>query len=169
MTKTAIKKNPAQDASSREIVITRIFDSPRERVFEAWTDPEQKAQWWGPNGFTVTTREHDMRPGGKWLHTMHGPDGVDYLSKTIFEEVVRPERIVYTNSGGKKGAPGVHFRTTVTFKDLGGKTELTLRMVFDSAEARDLNVKTYKSIEGGKQTLARLAEYLEKGPLILER
>jgi uncharacterized protein YndB with AHSA1/START domain len=150
--------------SDREIVLTRVFDAPRERVWEAWTDPEQLAKWWGPNGFTTTTHEIAIRPGGVWRHTMRGPDGVDYPNESRYEEVVRPERIVYSHGGATKGGPGANFRATVTFKDLGDeRTELTLRMVFVTAAARDLVVREYGAIEGGKQHLGRLAELLARG------
>ena len=96
------KQIETADTSDREIVISRVFDAPRERVFEAMTDPKQVVKWWGPNGFTTTIHEMDVRPGGVWRHTMHGPDGTDYPNKSVFLEVVKPERIVYKHSGGKK-------------------------------------------------------------------
>ena len=69
---------------SNEIRITRIYDAPLKAVWDAWTDPEQVAQWWGPRGFTITTHSKDLRPGGNWNYTMHGPDGVDYPNKTQY-------------------------------------------------------------------------------------
>jgi uncharacterized protein YndB with AHSA1/START domain len=156
---TATKNDP----SDREFSITRIFDAPRELVWQAWTDPKHVAQWWGPRGFTTTIEEMDVRPGGVWKQVMHGPDGTDYPNKSVFKEVVKPERIVYSLGGGKKGAPGVHFEATWTFDALDdGKTRVTIRMVFPSAEDRDKIVKEYGAIEGGKQTLERLAEHLPK-------
>jgi uncharacterized protein YndB with AHSA1/START domain len=161
---------PNQNASDREIVISRVFDAPRELVWNAWTDPQQVVQWWGPKGFTTTIHEMDLRPGGVWRHTMHGPDGLDYPNKSVFVEIVKHERIVFTHGGGREGAPGAHFHSTWTFEEVDGdKTRLTMRMVFDSPEARDTVVKAYDAIEGGKQTLARLAEKLEKTPIVIER
>jgi len=142
--------------------VSRVFDVPRELVWNAWTDPEQVVEWWGPRGFTTTIHEMDVRPGGVWRHTMHGPDGTDYPNKGVFIEVVKPERIVYSHGGGKKGDPGAQFQATWTFEAQGEKTKLTLRMVFPSAAAREHVVKTYGAIEGGKQTLERLAEHLAK-------
>lgn len=156
------KNNSTEEPADREILITRVFDAPRELVWNAWTDPKQVVQWWGPRGFTTTIHEMDVRPGGVWRHTMHGPDGTDYPNKSVFIEIVKPERIVYSHGGGKKGDPGVRFQATWTFEVEGGKTKLTLRMVFPSAEARDHIVKQYNAIEGGNQTLARLAEHLAK-------
>jgi len=152
----------AEDISRREIVITRVFDAPREVVFEAMADPKRVAQWWGPRGFTTTIHEMDLRPGGAWRQTMHGPDGTDYPSKSVFLEVVKPERIVYRMEGGKKGEPAHQFESTWIFEAQGKKTRLTLRMVFASAEVREMVVKEYNAIEGGQQTLSRLGEYLAK-------
>jgi uncharacterized protein YndB with AHSA1/START domain len=72
---------------SNEIRITRIYGAPVKAVWEAWTDPKQAAQWWGPRGFTLTTHSKDLRPGGSWIYTMHGPDGVGYPNKTVYLEV----------------------------------------------------------------------------------
>ena len=155
-------ESSSTNTADREIVITRVFDAPRELVFKAWTDPNHVAHWWGPRGFTTTIHEMDVRPGGVWRLVMHGPDGTDYPNKIIFDEVTAPERLVYTNSGGKKGGPFAQFQNTVTFEEQSGKTKLTMRMLFPSAEARDLVIKEYGAIEGGNQTLGRLAEYLAK-------
>ena len=156
------KNSPTTGTADREIVITRLIDAPRELVFTAWTDPNHVAHWWGPKGFTTTIHEMDVRPGGVWRLVMHGPDGTDYPNKIIFVEVVKPERLVYTNSGGKKGGPSAQFQNTVTFEEQGGKTKLTMRMVFSSPEELEHVVKVYGAIEGGKQTLERLEEYLAK-------
>src|SRR4051794_29231769 len=91
--RTPMTNNP--DTSDREIVFSRVFDAPRELVWKAWTEPHHVTKWWGPNGFTTTIHEMDVRTGGTWHHTMHGPDGTDYPNKSIFVEVVKPERIVY--------------------------------------------------------------------------
>ena len=93
----------------RSIIGMREFDAPRDLVFSAWTDPKHLAQWWGPNGFTTTTHSFDFRAGGTWRFVMHGPDGRDYQNLITFEEVVRPERIVYRHGGAVGGEP-VHSR-----------------------------------------------------------
>ena len=155
------KNNPAGNTADREIVITRVFDAPRELVWEAWTDPQQMVRWWGPNGFTTTIQELDVRPGGVSRHVMHGPDGTDYPNRSVFTEVVKPERIVYQHGGRRKGGPAAQFEATWTFEALpGNRTRLTMRSVFPSAAARDRVVKEYGAIEGGKQTLGRLAAHL---------
>jgi len=76
--KTGRPKDKVAAVADREITITRVFDAPREMIWDAWTDPEQNVKWWGPRGFTSTIREMDVRPGGVWKSTMHGPDGTDY-------------------------------------------------------------------------------------------
>ena len=157
------------EKTDREIVVSREFNAPREVVWEAWTNPEHVAQWWGPRGFTTTIEEMDVRPGGVWKHVMHGPDGTNYPNKSVFKEVVKPERIVYSHGGGRAGGPGVHFVATWTFDALtADKTRVTIRMVFASTEDRDFVVKEYGAIEGGKQTLERLAEHLLQMETVLK-
>jgi uncharacterized protein YndB with AHSA1/START domain len=143
-------------ASDREIITTRIFDAPRELVFAAWTDPKHVAEWWGPQGFTNTIYEMDVRPGGVWRFVMHGPDGVDYQNEIVFVEIVKPQRLVYDHVSGPK------FHMTVTFDEQDGKTKLTMRMLFDTAALRDQVAKKFGAVEGAKQTLERLAEFLAK-------
>jgi len=143
--------------AARSIVVTRVFDAPRNLVFETWTDPRHIGRWYGPRGFTLTTHEMDVRPGGVWRFDMHGPDGVDYPNKITYLEIAKPERLVYDH--GDQGTPG-YFRTTVTFAEEGGKTKLTLQNVFPSAEDRNTVVKKYNAIEGANQTLDRLGEQL---------
>ena len=87
---------PATESADREIIATRVFDAPRELVFKMWTDPKHVGRWWGPRGFTTTIHEMDVKPGGIWRLTMHGPDGRDYKNKVVFLEVEEPERLVYT-------------------------------------------------------------------------
>jgi uncharacterized protein YndB with AHSA1/START domain len=149
--------------ADREIFITREFNAPRELVWEAMTDPQHVIHWWGPHGFSTTIEEMDVRPGGVWKHVMHGPDGVNYPNKSVFKEIVRPERIVYSHGGKRENGPGVSFVSTWTFEALAvDKTKVTIRMVFPSSSDRDFVVKEFGAIEGGKQTLERLGEYLPK-------
>ncbi len=151
-----------ENTADHEIVLTRIFDAPRKMVWEAWTDPKQVTLWFGPKGFSTTIEEMDVRAGGEWRQVMHGPDGTDYPSKSVFTEVVPYERLSYRMSGGRKGGPAVQFDSVVIFAGKGDKTQLTLRMIFASAEARNQNVREYHSIEGGEQTLERLADHLSE-------
>ena len=94
---------------------------------------------------------------------MHGPDGANYPNKSLFKEVVKPERIVYSHGGGRENGPGASFVATWTFDAMAvAKTRVTIRMVFPSPAERDFVVKEFGAIEGGKQTLERLGEYLAK-------
>lgn len=147
------------EQDTRSMVAIRIFDAPRELVFAAWTDPKHLEQWWGPTGFTTTTHSIDIREGGVWRFVMHGPDGRDYQNRITYDEIVRPERIVYHHGGGDDVEP-VQFRTTVTFEDVGGKTRLTLQAVFPSAEERDRVIREYGADKGMVQTLARLEAHI---------
>lgn len=154
---------PAEPEAAREMVITRLIDAPRERVWQAWTDPKQRDLWWGPNGFSTTTHECSFKPGGVWRHTMRGPDGVEYPNESTFLEIVPQERIVYVHGGRKEGLQEVSFHSTITFKAVGNKTELTLRSVFPSKAERDRVVKEFGALEGGKQHLQKLATWVELG------
>jgi len=147
------------DTDPRTIIGSRIFDAPRDLVFSAFTDPEHLAQWWGPNGFTTTTHSFEFRAGGVWRFVMHGPDGRDYQNRITFDEIVKPERIVYHHGGADDVEP-VQFKTTVTFDDLGGKTRLTWRGVFPSAEERARVIREYGADTGLVETMARLGGYV---------
>jgi len=143
---------------SDELYIERIYDAPVKVVWEAWTDPVQVAKWWGPRGFTITTHAKDLRPGGHWTYTMHGPDGTDWPNKTLYHEVVKHERLVYDHGGNDDRPP--MFRVTVTFEAVKGKTRMAMTMRFPSPEAsvaaRDIIRKA-----NGNSTWDRLAEHLE--------
>lgn len=143
----------------RELIINRVFHAPRELVYKTWTDPEHLPQWWGPKGYTISVKKIDVRPGGEWIYVMHGPDGVDYDNKIAYIEVVSPERLVYSHGGGEDEES---FQVIVTFAEQDGKTKLTMRMLFKSAEELDKVVKEYGAIEGAKSTLDRLEEQLAK-------
>lgn len=150
-----------ENVSEREIVITRTVDAPREKVFDAWVDPVHIIEWWGPDGFTNTTEHMDVTVGGEWKFMMHGPDGTDYPNLITYKEILRPERLAYSH--GSYGQDDLEtFDGVVTFEDAGGgKTLVTLRAIFSSAEEREKQAK-FGAIEGGNQTLGRFAAYIEK-------
>ena len=151
-TRSSLTTNTAE----REIVATRVFDASRELVFNMWIDPKHVAQWWGPKGFTNTIQEMDVRPGGVWRFIMHGPDGADYKNKIIYTEIVKPGRLVYDHVSGPQ------FHATVTFAEKRNKTEVTMRMLFESAAQRDKVANEFAAIEGLNQTLDRLRQHLTK-------
>ena len=127
-------------AQDRALVIERIFDAPRERVWKAWTNPEHLMRWWGPRDFTSPSCRIDLRVGGTYLYCMRSPDGQDYWSTGVYREVVPCERIVCTDSFADEHGnvvPATHYgmgddiplelSVTITFEEFGGKTRLTLR------------------------------------------
>ncbi|HSY16938.1 MAG TPA: SRPBCC family protein [Candidatus Acidoferrales bacterium] len=151
------------NTSDREIIITREFQAPRELVWEAMTNPKHVVNWWGPRGFSTTIETMDFRVGGAWKHVMQGPDGTKYPNHSVFEEIVKPERIAYSHGGHREGGPGVRFKSTWSFDALtADKTRVTIRMVFPTAGERDFVVKEFGAVEGGKQTLERMGEHLAR-------
>jgi uncharacterized protein YndB with AHSA1/START domain len=145
------------DASAREIVVSRVFNAGRETLFRAFTEQGGIEQWWGPDGFTTTTYEMDVRPGGVWRFVMHGPDGTDYENLITYREVVSPERLVYDHSDPNDAS---RFETTVSFEETPEGTRVTLRALFPTVEARNYAVEHYQAIEGGRQTLERLGRHV---------
>ena len=157
-------KSPVSGTEDREIVISRLFDAPPYVVFQAWLTPAAIGAWWGPRGFTTTTHSMDVRPGGVWTFIMHGPDGTDYPNRVVYREVVEGVRLAYVHGSGTDH--GVRdFEVVVTFEEEAGKTRLTMRSLFQTAAIREQMVREVGAIEGGNQTLERLAEELSaQGP-----
>jgi uncharacterized protein YndB with AHSA1/START domain len=138
--------------SDREIAMARVFEAPRELVWQAWTERDRVVQWWGQNGFTTTVKNMDVRPEGVWRFVMHGPDGTDYDVNAVFIEVVKPERLVFDHEEPQ-------FRVTVTFDEVDGGTRVAMRSAFPSAEERD-RVYEEGGRKGGPQMFERLDKYL---------
>jgi uncharacterized protein YndB with AHSA1/START domain len=157
----AASAKPDAALDARSIITTRVFDAPRALVFKAWSDPKHLAEWWGPTGFTTTTRRFEFKPGGVWRFVMHGPDGTDYQNRITFDEIVKPEKLVYHHGGSAEGEP-VQFDVTVAFEALGDKTRVTMHAVFPTAAERNRVAEKYGAIEGAQQTFARLALYLTR-------
>jgi len=147
----------AARSNANEISLTRVYDAPVQAVWDAWTEPDQVAQWWGPRGFTLTTHSKDLRPGGHWSYTMHGPDGVDYQNKTLYHEVEPLTKLVYDHGGNDDRPP--LFRVTVRFAEIDGKTQMNMTMALPTPEAAAETRKFIKKA-GGNATWDRLAEYL---------
>jgi uncharacterized protein YndB with AHSA1/START domain len=142
---------------SNVISLTRVYDAPLQAVWEAWTKPEEVAQWWGPRGFTLTTHSHDLRTGGHWHYTMHGPDGTDYENTTQYLEVIPHQRMVYDH-GGHKDRPPL-FRVNALFTERDGRTQLDFSMTLATPEAAE-ETRGFIKKAGGEATWDRLAEYL---------
>jgi uncharacterized protein YndB with AHSA1/START domain len=153
---------PAQSATAdREIVVSRVIDAPRELVFEAFTEVRHLSRWWGPEGFTTTTQSFEFREGGEWVFVMHGPDGTDYTDWITWTGIDPPERISLLH-GEFRGDPNA-FESVVTFAPDGAATRIEMRTVFPTQELRDAAVENYHVIEGGRQTLGKLAAYVTEG------
>ena len=145
--------------NSNELKIVRVYDAPIEKVWDAWTDPKQKAKWWGPRGFSITTKSKDLKSGGQWIYTMHGPDGVDYPNVTTFFIVEPLKRLEYDH-GANENQKAL-FRVNVLFSEDDGMTTMNMTMTFDSSEkAKELShfIKT----ANGNSTWDRLGEYIDE-------
>src|SRR3954471_2007095 len=152
---------PAQSGTAdREIVISRVIDAPRERVFEAFTEVRHLSRWWGPDGFTTTTQSFEFRVGGEWVFVMHGPDGTDYPDWISWTEIAPPQRIAMLH-GEFRDDPNA-FTSVLTFEPAGAATRIELRTVFPTKELRDEAVEKYHAIEGAGQTLSNLAAYVHQ-------
>lgn len=164
------ESNARNNDASRELVITRDFDAPRELVWKAWTDPEHLMRWWGPKDYTSPVCKMDFRVGGKYLFCMRSPEGKDFWSTGTYKEIIPLEKIVVTDSfadsegnvipASQIGMPGewpLELQITITFEDLGdGKTKLILRHVgLPEGEMGEM------AGEGWNQSLDKLAESLK--------
>ncbi|MCW2810788.1 MAG: Activator of Hsp90 ATPase 1 family protein [Friedmanniella sp.] len=144
--------------ADREIVISRVIGAPRELVFEAFSEVRHLSQWWGPEGFTTTTRAFAFCAGGEWDFVMHGPDGTDYQEWIRWADIAPPERIALRH-GEVRDDPNA-FTSLLTFVPEGLATRIEMRTVFPTRELRDEAVDRYHAIEGGQQTLGHLAAYV---------
>jgi len=154
----AARTSSARRPAECELLITRIFDAPRSLVFRAWIEPSRAGQWWGPQGFTVISIAMDVRPGGAWRKCIRSPEGTEFWRSGVYQEVVEPERLVFTYvSDDPQGTQGHETLVTVIFGDLGEKTLMTFRQAeFESRESRDSHRGGWTScMEHFAQYLAR--------------
>jgi NADPH2:quinone reductase len=165
---TTTKNKHTQQAADQVLMITRVFEAPRNLVFKAWTEPESLKRWWSPKDFTCPVSTVDLRPGGKYLNCMRSPEGKDYWSQGVYREIVEPERIVYTDTfadeNGNPVSPETYGMSSdwsaealveVNFAEHGGKTEVTLRhSPIKPGSERDM------CRQGWNECLDKLADYL---------
>jgi uncharacterized protein YndB with AHSA1/START domain len=164
-----------KDADEKELVISRAFDAPRDKVWKAWTDREQLMQWFGPKGFTMITAKLDFRPGGTFHYCLRSSDGREMWGKFVYREIVAPERIVLVNSfSDEKGNLTRHpssptwpmeMLTTTTFTEEKGKTTVTVRWI--PLNPTDDERKTFEGARDGMRqgwtgTFDQLSDYLAK-------
>jgi uncharacterized protein YndB with AHSA1/START domain len=145
-------------AVANEILTTRLFDAPRALVWRAYTESGHVEKWWGPVGFTTTTQVMDVRPGGVWRHTMHGPDGRDYPNCVAYTRVEPVSFLAWAHDDDSGGEPWFH--VTITFEAQGERTLVTMRHIFPSGAARDANIEISGAVEGAVGTTNRLSDYL---------
>jgi uncharacterized protein YndB with AHSA1/START domain len=158
MAATEREASTQSTTADREIGVTRVIHARRELVFEAFTQVRHLSRWWGPTGFSTTTRTFEFEVGGVWDFVMHGPDGTDYPEWISWTEILPPQRIALQH-GEFRGDPNT-FESVLTFASEGAATRLEMRTVFPTRELRDEAVGKYHAIEGGQQTLANLAAYV---------
>ncbi|MVO90498.1 ATPase [Streptomyces sp. p1417] len=150
---------PAQsETADREVVISRVIDAPQKLVFEAFTEVRHLSQWWGPEGFSTTTRSFEFRVGGVWDFVLHGPDGTDYQEWITWTEIAAPQRIALLH-GETRDDPNA-IESVLAFAPDGAATRIEMRTVFRTKELRDEAVEKYHAVEGGRQTLNSLAAYV---------
>lgn len=140
------------------LIHTRLLDAPRDLVWEVWTSPEHIKEWWGPNGFSLSTKSMTVAPGEIWDFIMHGM-GRDWDNTIEYLEVKRPSLLSYKHSGAEN--EDYNFSVSVLFEEYEGKTLLTMKSTFKSAAIIDELNRKVNAIEGGKQTLNRLTNYLK--------
>jgi len=141
--KSNAQTNPAALFSNRELVITRIIDAPREKVFKAWTDPRLLKQWWAPRPWTTPVVELDVRPGGSNLIVMRSPEGEEFPNRCVYLEVVENKRLVFTDAYTRAWEPSEKpFMTViVTLDRTDGKTRYTARVLHWTASDRETHEK----------------------------
>ncbi|WP_166997943.1 SRPBCC family protein [Paramicrobacterium fandaimingii] len=144
--------------ADREMVISRVIDAPRELVFDAFTAVRHLSHWWGPKGFTTTTRSFEFRVGGEWDFVMHGPDGTDYPEWITWREIAPTERITMLH-GEYRDDPNA-FVSVLEFETAGESTLLTMRTIFPTKALRDEAAEQHNAIEAGQQTLYNLGTYV---------
>ena len=154
------RTSSTMQSSEWDLVMTRVFDAPKELVFTAWTETRHVAQWWGPKGFTNPVCEMDVRAGGAIRIHMRAPDGVVYPMTGVFQEIAAPERLVFLCSAlDDKGNSMFDVLSTVTFAEERGKTALTLQLrVIKATAAAPQYLKGMEM--GWMQSLDRLGELL---------
>ena len=154
--------NDQLSTKDREIRIDRTFKAPRELVFDAFTAPEKISQWWGPNGFTTTTKSMNFEVGGEWIFTMHGPDGTDYPNRILYTVITRPELIKYDHFGHMDNEDDPpHFKSTIRFEKAENGTKISMQLLFPTIEAK-ATAAEFGAIEGANQTLGRLANFVDR-------
>jgi uncharacterized protein YndB with AHSA1/START domain len=170
-----VMQDQAGKAASKDFVISRVFDAPRDRVWKAFTEPAHMKQWWGPKGFKVLSSKMDLRPGGTYHYGMESPDGKVMWGKFVYREVVPPEKLVFINSfsdeaGGLTRHPmaptwPLEMLSTFTFEEQGDKTKFTVRWAPHNPteeERKTFDAGHASMTQGWGGTMEQLEAYLAK-------
>ncbi|HPJ29832.1 MAG TPA: SRPBCC family protein [Methanothrix sp.] len=147
------------EPGKQNVLITRVFDAPRDLVFRAFTDPDLIPEYWGPRDLTTAVREMEVGSGGLWRFIQRDLDGNEYAFHGVYHQVLPPERLVYTLEF--EGMPGNVLLETVRFEEMEGRTKMTISSVFQTVEDRDDAVQSGMG-EGASESMDRFAELLEK-------
>ena len=139
-----------------ELTLTRVIDAPRERVFKAWSEPEQVARWFAPQPYSLPKCEMDFRPGGRFVMTMRSPEGVEHPFTGVYREIDFPSKLVWT--GEFPDGPAEQMRTTITFEAVGKKTKLTAHQSF-SVLTPETEPRAKGAQQGWTATLDQLASF----------
>lgn len=143
-----------EETQNRTLRTIGIFKTSIGRMWEVWTNPNHILNWWGPKGFTTTIHKMEVKEGGEWNLTMHGPEGANYPNRSIFKEIVPFKKIVFEHFNP-------HFLTTVVFESKGDETLIDWSLLFDTAEMHDILVKAHNADEGQKQNMEKLEKYID--------
>lgn len=157
MAKLDLKAEPGK----QEIIMTRVFNAPRERVFKAFTDPKAIAKWWGGSLYQTTIDKMEAKTGGRWRFVQKGKDGNTHSFHGVYHDVTFPERIIQTFEYEGLPEPGHVLLDTIRFEDQGERTKMIDRSVFQSIEDRDGMLQSGME-EGAAASMDALAELVEK-------
>lgn len=153
------KLNIIAEPGKQEVIMTRVFNAPRELVFKTYTDPKAIPAWWGPKSLTTIVDKMELKPGGLWRYVQRDNEGNEYAFRGVYHAITAPEQLVYTFEF--EGMPGHVLLETVTFEEKDGKTTLTDSSVFQSVADRDGMLSSGME-EGSNESMNRLAELVEK-------
>lgn len=141
---------------------SRLIKGSKEKVFDAWINPHLLEKWYGPSGFTLTSTEVNIQAAGYWRFVFHGPDGKDYPNVIKFIEIEKPDLLIYIHTDDNGVKSPHHFRTEVSFTKLDNDTKVEMTSIFDSVDDVQYVIQHFNALEGGKETLERLDNILNK-------
>ncbi len=154
-----------QHIGEREFVVERQFAAPRALVFQVFTQPQHLKRWWAPRPYTISACTVDLRPGGIWHYAMRSPEGQEHWARSVYREIVPPEKLVYSATFADEHANPIEgvpeHLTTIVFTEEAGKTKATARVQFSSAEALKVALDM-RMLEGTNMTWDYLIEYVQE-------